>query len=115
MRKVKTGNLSIVTAGSKPIGPVSLFESERFCKFLESIRTVFDYIILDGPPAPSFSETSLLCSQVDGVILVIEAGKTREQVAVRAKDELEAAGGKVLGVVMNRRKYRIPRWIYKRL
>ena len=42
-----------------------------------------------------------------------EAGKTREQVAVWAKKELEEAGGKVLGVVLNKRKYYIPEWIYK--
>ena len=52
---------------------------------------------------------------MDGVVIVIEAGKTREQVAVRAKKELEEAGGKVLGVVLNKRKFYIPEWIYKRL
>jgi Mrp family chromosome partitioning ATPase len=46
---------------------------------------------------------------------VIEAGKTRKQVALRAKEDLEQAGGNLLGVVMNKRKYHIPDWIYKRL
>ena len=49
------------------------------------------------------------------MVLVLEAGKTRKQVAVRAKQELEEAGGKLLGVVLNRRKFYIPEWIYKRL
>ena len=105
IKKVEPGNLSVVTAGSKLTGPVSLFESDRFGKFLTSMRAVFDYIILDGPPVPSFSEARVLCTKVDGVVLVIEAGKTREQVAVRAKKELEEAGGKVLGMVLNKRKY----------
>ena len=64
---------------------------------------------------PAFRKHRVLCTKVDGVVLVIEAGKTREQVAVRAKKELEEAGGKVLGVVLNKRKYHIPEWIYKRL
>ena len=115
IKKVEAGNLSIVTAGSEPTGAVSLFESERFSEFLKSMRAVYDYIILDGPPVPGFSEARVLCAKVDGVVLVIEAGKTREQVAVRAKKELEEAGGKVLGVVLNKRKYHIPGWIYKRL
>jgi Mrp family chromosome partitioning ATPase len=52
---------------------------------------------------------------VDGVILVITYDKTRRQVAVRAKKDLEDAGANILGVVINRRKYYIPDWIYRRL
>lgn len=115
IKKVEPGSLSVVTAGSKLSGPMSLFESDRFDTFLKSMRAVFDYIILDGPPVPSFSEARVLCPKVDGVVLVIEAGKTREQVAVRAKKDLEEAGGKVLGVVLNKRKFQIPGCIYKRL
>ena len=47
--------------------------------------------------------------------LVLEAGKTRRQVAIRARKELEEAGGKLLGVVLNKRRYYIPDWIYRRL
>lgn len=115
IKKVEPGNLSVVTAGSKLTGSLSLFESDRFNEFLTSVRVAFDYIILDGPPVPNFSGARVLCTKVDGVVLVIEAGKTRKQVAVRAKKELEEAGGKVLGVVLNKRKYYIPEWIYKRL
>ena len=114
-KKVEPANLYVVTSGSKLTGAVTLFESERFNKFLTAVRAVYDYIILDGPPVPSFSEARVICSKVDGVVLVVEAGKTREQVATRAKKELEEAGGKVLGMVLNRRKYYIPEWIYKRL
>jgi Mrp family chromosome partitioning ATPase len=52
---------------------------------------------------------------VDGVLLVLEAGKTRRHVAIRAKKELEEAGGKLLGVVLNKRRYHIPERVYKRL
>jgi capsular exopolysaccharide synthesis family protein len=115
IKKVDPGNLSVVTAGSRLTDPVTLFESKRFFDFLKAEREKYDYVILDGPPIPSFSEARVLCTKVDGVVLVIEAGKTREQVAVRAKKELEEAGGKILGVVLNKRKYYIPEWIYKRL
>ena len=115
IKKIEPGNLSVVTAGSKLTGAVGLFESERFSKFLTAVRAAFDFIILDGPPVPSFAEARVICAKVDGVVLVVEAGKTREQVAVRAKKELEEAGGKILGVVLNKRKYYIPDWIYKRL
>ena len=115
IRKVGPENLYVVTPGSKLSGPVSLFESQRFWEFLKTMRTEFDYVVLDGPPLPSFSESKVICNKVDGVVMVIESGKTRKQVALRAKKDIEQAGGTVLGVVLNKRKYHIPKWIYRRL
>lgn len=115
LKKVDRRNLFVVTCGSRDTGPVSLFESTPFCEFLKIMRKKFDYVILDGPPAPSFAETRVLCSRVDGVIMVLAAGRTREQVAKRAKQEIEEAGGKILGLVLNRRRFHIPEWIYRRL
>lgn len=108
-------SLYVLPCGSLQSGPLSLFESNRFAKFLEEMREQFDYVILDGPPLPKFSELRVICSKVDGVVLVVKAGETRRQVALRAKKELEDAGAKILGVVINKRKYYIPEWIYKRL
>lgn len=115
LKKVANCNLQVVTCGRSRTAPVSLFESKPFCEFLKLMRSTFDYVIMDGPPTPSFSETRILCPQVDGVILVLAAGRTREQVAKRAKQEIEEAGGKILGLVLNRRKFHIPEWIYRRL
>jgi capsular exopolysaccharide synthesis family protein len=114
-KKVGPENLYVVTPGSKLSGPLSLFESQRFWEFLKTMRTEFDYVILDGPPLPSFSESKVICNKVDGVVMVVESGKTRKQVALRAKKEIEQAGGTVLGVVLNKRKYHMPKWIYKHL
>jgi capsular exopolysaccharide synthesis family protein len=115
IKKVDPGNLSVVTAGSRLTDPVTLFESKRFFDFLIAEREKYDYVILDGPSVPGSSDVRVICNKVDGVVLVLEAGKTRKQVAVRAKQELEEAGGKLLGVVLNKRKFYIPEWIYKRL
>jgi Mrp family chromosome partitioning ATPase len=54
-------------------------------------------------------------AKVDGVILTLESGKARRSVALKAKKEIEESGGKFLGVVLNKREYYIPKWIYKRL
>jgi len=115
IKKVGPGELYVLPCGGKNSGPVSLFESDRFNRFLDSMRRQFDYVILDAPPVPRFSESRVVCPKVDGVIIVLGSGKTRREVAVRAKKNLEEAGGKVLGVVLNRRKFYIPNWIYKRL
>jgi Mrp family chromosome partitioning ATPase len=93
----------------------SFFESEWFATFLQKMRDSYDYVIIDSPPVTSFADAQIIGPRVDGVILILEAGKTRRQVALKAKTEIEAAGGKLLGVVLNKRKYYIPKWIYKRL
>jgi len=107
--------LFVLATGGNYIGPVGLFESERFDIFLSKVREEFDYVILDSAPIPSFAEARVLCEKVDGVVLVVESGKIRRQVALRAKKELEDAGAQILGVVLNKRKYYIPEWLYKRL
>jgi capsular exopolysaccharide synthesis family protein len=107
--------LFVLATGGNYVGPVGLFESERFDTYLNDARDEFDYIILDSAPLPSFAEARALCKKVDGVVLVVESGKIRRQVALRAKKELEDAGARILGVVLNKRKYHIPEWLYKRL
>lgn len=107
--------LFVLATGGNYVGPVGLFESEQFDGFLSNAREEFDYVILDSAPISSFAEARVLCEKVDGVVLVIESGKIRRQVALRAKKELEDAGAKILGVVLNKRKYHIPEWLYKRL
>lgn len=107
--------LFVLATGGNYVGPVGLFESERFDAFLENVREEFDYVILDSAPLPSFAEARVLCEKVDGVVLVVESGKLRRQVALRAKKELEDAGAQILGVVLNKRQYHIPEWLYKRL
>jgi len=115
IKKVAPGNLYVLPCGGDHSRPVGLFESSRFCEFLKTMRERFDYVILDAPPVRRFPECRVVCAKVDGVVLVLEAGKTRRQVALRAKKQLEEAGGKLLGQVLNKKKYYIPEWIYKRL
>jgi capsular exopolysaccharide synthesis family protein len=116
IHKVGPGELYVTAFGGKLLtGPVSFFESAEFDDFLEKMRERFDYVILDSPPALIFSEFRVLCSKADGVVLVLNSGKTRRQVALKAKKELEEAGAKVLGVVLNKRRYYIPNFIYKLL
>ena len=115
LKKVGHGELYLMPCGEKNSEPINLFESIRFEKTLQTMREKFDYVILDTPPVNSYAESIVIASKVDGVILVVESDKTRQQVALRAKEEMEKAGANVLGVILNKRKHYIPEWIYKRL
>jgi capsular exopolysaccharide synthesis family protein len=114
-KKIGDNNLYLFPCGIRRSKGESYFESRRFDSFLQYVRNSFDYVIFDSAPIHGFPDTQTLCSRVDGVILVITYDKTRRQVALRAKKDLEDAGANILGVVINRRKYYIPDWIYRRL
>ncbi len=114
-KKIGDNELYLFPCGIKRTKNDGYFETKRFEAFMENVRNSFDYVIFDSAPVAGFPETQTLCSKVDGVVLVITYDKTRRQVALRAKKELEDAGAHILGVVINRRKYYIPDWIYKRL
>lgn len=82
---------------------------------LDVLRERFDLVVFDVPPGLDSSQALLLAPHCDGVVLVIEAEKTRWQVAESLRERVTTQGGRVLGVVLNKRKYYIPRFIYKRL
>ena len=114
-KNVGKGNLFAFTFGGNRSSSNNYIETQRLGKLIEVSKKQFDYIILDTAPIGICPESQAICSLADGVLMVIESGKTRRRVAQRAKQELEDAGGKLLGVVLNKRKYYIPKWIYSRL
>ena len=109
--KVGPENLYVIPCGRPQSEPVTLLGSNEFDQFLKRMSDGYDYVVLDAPPFLGIPECRVLCAKVNGVVLVIESGRTRRQVALSAKKQLEEAGGKLLGVVLNRRRYYIPEFI----
>lgn len=95
-------NLHVLTSGPLPPNPAELIGSERFATLLKDLQQRADIVLLDSPPILAVTDAAILARQVDGVVLVIEAGATRRQLAVNAKDALEKVGAKILGVALNR-------------
>lgn len=93
----------------------SFVESQEFNAAIQSLRERFDYILIDSPPSSLSPEGLSLCNKVDGVILVVEAEKTRWEVAENLKKRVQNQDGNILGVVLNKKKNYIPKFIYKRL
>jgi Mrp family chromosome partitioning ATPase len=69
---------------------------------MKDLRGEADVVIFDTPPCLAVSDSAVLASRVDGVLLVLQAGKTRREAAVRAKEALEQVGAKILGVVITK-------------
>jgi len=90
-------------------------DSAKNAMFWETLRDRFDMIILDTPPATLYPDGLAMVRQVDGVILVVEAEKTRWPIALSVKEKIIKNGGNVLGIIFNKRRFYIPEWLYKRL
>ncbi len=116
IRSTARSNLFVLPAGGRNLSePTAVFRSTEFNRLLLSASETFNLVILDTPPITQCAETRYLSGKVDGVILVLEAEKTRKHIAIEAKKNIEKAGGKVLGVILNNVKYRIPEWLYRRI
>ena len=108
-------HLYLLTCGGVAHDPARLLGSQKMQALLAQLRDRFDLVILDGAPVASYSDTAVLGRYVDGVVLVVRAGKTRYEVAQQSRIALEQAGVPLLGVVLNCRRYDIPGLLYRRL
>jgi Mrp family chromosome partitioning ATPase len=72
-------------------------------------------VLVDAPPIVGSPEAPPMAAIVDGVVLVVKSGKTKREVVQRSLDMIAQFDGNVLGVVLNRKKYYIPDFIYRRL
>jgi Mrp family chromosome partitioning ATPase len=108
-------NLYLLPSGIPCALSLSAFQSPPLDELLRKARELFEYVIIDAPSLPQHPESLLLARQADGVILVVESEKTRKQSALWAKRQIEKAGVPILGVILNRRRYRVPSWLYKRI
>lgn len=79
---------------------------------LEALYARFDYVVFDGDSTLTSSEAALLAQHVDGVVLVAECEQTKREILSLCKEKLTRLGGKVLGVVLNERRFYIPGALY---
>jgi len=82
---------------------------------LEEARRRYRFVLLDTPAVSTHPDSVVLSRSCDGVVVVVEAESTRGPVARATIETIERFGGKVLGLVFNKRRFYIPRWIYRRL
>jgi capsular exopolysaccharide synthesis family protein len=97
-------NLWMVTAGKSLPFTSQMFDFTRLEEVLSALRRRFQFVLLDTAPISVFPEALVLAGLVDKVILVVEAERTAIDVVQGVKGEIERAGGKILGVALNRRR-----------
>lgn len=90
-------------------------ESEFGLDRIEALRLTFPNILIDCRALKVSSEAAVLAATVDGVVVVVEAGRTRRDEIQNARRTIEMAKGNFLGIILNKRRYPVPEWLYKRL
>ena len=93
--------LKIVTSGPIPPNPAELLSSNEMKNLLQFLKGNFKHVIIDSPPAISFTDAAILSTLVDGVVLVAMAGKSSIHLMKRFKQRLANIGARVYGVVLN--------------
>ena len=93
--------LNLLTSGPVPPNPAGLIGSEQMSNLLKVLQKNFTHVVVDSPPIASFTDGVLIASMVDGVILVVNAGKSSRQVVRRSRQLLMDIGAKIFGVVLN--------------
>jgi len=97
-------NLDIVRSGAIPPNPAELLGSDVMARFIEEMRDIYAYIVIDAPPVLAVTDSTVLTALVDLVIVVLEPGRVPAQAARRTKEVLMAVEAPVAGIVVSDRK-----------
>lgn len=100
IQKTAVERLSLLPAGPAPANPAALISTRRLEKALTELRTQADYVLIDAPPILSVTDAALWAGEVDGVVLLLNAGHTQRDQAQRAKAVLEKVQARILGAVL---------------
>jgi receptor protein-tyrosine kinase len=87
-----------------PLNPAEVLGSQRFSRLLTGVREEFDYVLIDASPIGPVSDPAILATQVDGVLLVLDAQNTRKGAVRQSIRSLEAVDANILGTIMNNAK-----------
>ena len=113
----KIGDIDLYVYSPSPSSPATpnILYSSEIKDFWEETRQLFDLVLIDSAPAATSPDGITLSRYVDGVVLVLEAEKTRKPVAENLRNQIVQNGGNLIGMVFNKRRYHIPESIYRRL
>jgi capsular exopolysaccharide synthesis family protein len=105
-------DLYILTSGPVPPNPAELISSKSMEQFIEEAKEQCDYVLFDTPPLLAVADPQILANKVDGSIYVVFSGKTDIDQAKKAKELLENAQSKLVGVVLNHKEVKNNEYYY---
>jgi capsular exopolysaccharide synthesis family protein len=113
IEKHEQSGLYLLPAGAIPPNPAELIGSEEMRRLMATLKTSFTHIVIDSPPIASFTDSVLISSLVDGVLLVVHGGRASRGIVRRSRQVLQDVGAKVFGIVLNNVKLDPNDYYYK--
>ncbi len=102
IQETKVEGLHVMAAGSIPPNPSELLVSETMIQTIETLKEIYDIIILDGPPTQLVTDSLILTRIVNSTILVIASNETKKNNLHKIIDNIKNVGGNISGVVINK-------------
>ncbi len=94
-------NLFFMPSGILPADAAGILNSRRMSEMVQDVKQRFDLVLIDSPPILGVSDASVLASEVDLTMIVVQHRKLPRNMLIRVKQAVENVGGTVLGVVLN--------------
>jgi protein-tyrosine kinase len=113
MKQVRLENLWLLSSGSLAAESSAIVSGDAMKARVDELRKEFDYVLIDSPALNTYADGVALGQLADGVVLVLEANRTRRDAASRVAENLRASHIQILGAILNKRTYPIPEAIYR--
>ena len=94
-------NLYFMPSGVLPADAAGILNSRRMSELVQDVKQRFDLVLIDSPPILGVSDASVLASEVDLTMIVVQHRKLPRNMLLRVKQAVENVGGQVIGVVLN--------------
>jgi capsular exopolysaccharide synthesis family protein len=101
IHSTKVENLFIVSAGALPPNPSELLGSERMSRLVDDLEQKWDMVIFDSPPIVAVTDSSMISSEIDALIMVVKAGQTERTAVDRALDTISNVNSPLIGAILN--------------
>lgn len=101
-QRTKINNLDILTMGIVPPNPSELLNSENMKNLISLLRNEYDLVIFDGVPVNGLTDSVIMSTLVDTVVIVTAMKQTPVELLVQTKKSLEAVDSNIAGVIVNK-------------
>jgi capsular exopolysaccharide synthesis family protein len=100
LQDTPAAGVRLLSSGPLPANPLEALASRRFDQVLAMARTQADFVLVDTAPAGALADVAVLAPRLEGILIVVSAGRTKRDLAKRAREQLERVNANILGVVL---------------
>ncbi|RJE83613.1 polysaccharide biosynthesis tyrosine autokinase [Paenibacillus sp. 1011MAR3C5] len=93
--------MDIITSGAIPPNPAEMLNSKRMTALIDELRQKYDVVLIDTPPLLAVTDAQIVSTKSDGVVLVVDQGRVKREIAKKAVQNLQSVNARILGVVLN--------------